>query len=310
MHARDGTIEPRNIDSVTVQRDFYTYYDSLGRPREDIEVWFGVAIETRIARLLQALRAGRPIHPDHRRPLARFAASSLLRTATVRALMAQIDSHLRPALVLFDAATKANVDLLEMSSTQRTRLLAGARHALERLPVDDAEERRSRLRTMLRKIDEWTRLMASWNWEACRSPTPRLISGDAPVVVLGASPDRGWSGVLPENSSILLPISPSVLLVASPHPLVGTGQITDELEHQVNTGIVRNAYKLVLHHPQMPWPNDLFVPAEPQPLPDPQINLRRSEPGATPTFPATYPAIEDPVIAGLLHDLGATDTVQ
>jgi hypothetical protein len=309
MRARDGTVERRNISSASVERDFYTYIDDTGRPTDTVERWLGEEIEDAAAGVLRSLQATPEVRPEWLGILSSFVTSSLLRTATVRTLMDQIDLHTRPLLVLHEQAQKAGVDLAALNDAERHRLLDATRDGLSRIAGDPEEERKARLRVMLRKVDEWTTTIKSWNWEIGRAAASTLITGDAPVVVIGADPLRGWAGVLPADSTVAVPISPTTLLIASSLPLIGTGRVTDQLAAQVNSGLVRNCFKAVFHHPDTSWPSDLTVPARRPTLPEPTINWQPSPPGSTPTFPATYLDVNDATIRTLLDELGATDTV-
>jgi hypothetical protein len=308
-HARDGTVEQRNIRSVSVEPNFYTYVDDTGRPADAIEHWFDEAIENAVADVLRSLQEGNAVVPQWRRVLSMFVVTSLLRTATVRSFMGQIDQHTRPLLTLHAGAHNAGIDMVALTDAGRRDFLDAARDALAAVAGDPDEDKKSQLRTMLRSIDEWTNTIQDWNWEVSHAAHPTLITSDAPVAVLGAAPRQGWPGVLPKDSTVAVPISPTALLIASPLPLMGNGAVTDELATQVNTELVRNCFKAVFHHPDLQWPADLYVPPERPRLPEPTISFRPSPPGSAPTFPATYPDIKDAKIRALLDVLGATDTV-
>jgi hypothetical protein len=307
-HFRGGTVERRNIRSAGVVRDFYTFADQAGRPDETVERWFAERIEDPIASVLRPLREGQVLRPDWLPALSAFVATSLLRTATVRSLMDQIDEHLRPLLALHYYAVQAGVDLGGLDDAQRRRLLDATAQALDHVPADTDEHRRSQLRTMLRKADEWSALLARWNWDVLHAPDPLLITGDAPVVVMPTRPAGGWAGVLPDDSTVAVPITPTVLVVATPHPLLGAGTLDGALATSVNQGIVRNCHRAVYHRPGTPWPTTLAVPPTPPALPAPTITWRRTDSEAR-TFPATYPSVADPAVRDLLERLGATDVV-
>lgn len=310
MHARDGTVELRSIRSATVRRDFYTFVDATGRPNESIERWLGGQVENDVAGVLKDLRAGQPLQNDHIDLLALFVATSLMRTATVRSYMAQIDAGLRPLLVAMERAKSRGINLADQPSSKREKLLAETARAIAQLNPDAIQEQNSRLRTMLREIDQVRATLRSWNWELTQASSPCLITADAPVAVLQPTASSGWGGVLPKGSSAFLPISPVALLTASPNPLIGPAKVTDQLARQVNSELVRNAHRAAYHHPQVQWPLDLAISPQSPTLPQPRITWNRSDPDQAPTFPATYPPIIDPAIAALLGDLGAEETVE
>jgi hypothetical protein len=309
MHSRDGNVARPNATSASVVRDFYTYAAPDGQPDESVERWFAERVEAPAAAVLRAIRAGEDVRAEWAGTLAAFVASSMLRTSTVRSYMEQIDAQIGPLLALHYAAERHGVDLLSVGDPQRQALLEAARAALASVPADPRERRRSQLRTMLRKTDEWSALIAGWNWELLRSPEPVLITGDAPVVVLDDRPGDGWRGILPAGSTVAVPVAPTALLVASPHPLLGDGALTSTLAAQVSSGVVRGCHRAVFHHPETPWPSGLAVPSRPPSLPAPTV--RWGEPdGGPPTFPAAYPEVVDAATAEALEGLGATDTAE
>ncbi len=197
MHTRKGTVERRNIKSATVERDFYTFVDDGGRPQDVVEHWLSEEVENRVAEVLRRLRSGEPLATTWVGILAPFVASSLLRTASVRAFMVQIDVGLRPLLVLHEFARRAGIELASLSDQERRRLLATATAALDRVPMDPAQQRRSLLRTMLRKVDECSGTLMSWSWEVASGTFPLS------VIVIGVCAAQGrfsgWSGVLPKS---------------------------------------------------------------------------------------------------------------
>lgn len=310
MHARGGAVERRNVHSATVERDFYTYADDRGHPQEGVERWLSADVENQVATVLRTLRAGSPPAPEREEVLARFVATSLLRTATVRSLMVQIDAGVRPLLAMNEYVRCAGIDFASLSDRERRRLLAATTAALERVPADPADRRRSLLRTMLRKADELSALLAGWNWEVARGAAPALLTGDAPVAVLSPLPSPDWHGVLPADATVYMPISPDALLVASPAPLLGEGRLGTELATTVNHELARSCNRAVFHHPDMPWPPDLRLAPSPPTLPAPRISWTTQAREGALTFPAKYPPVGDDAIRSVLDELGGRDTVE
>jgi hypothetical protein len=310
MHARSGAVGERNIASASVARDFYTFEDDAGVASDAVERWFSAKIENSVAGALRGLQAGSELKREWMPMLPPFVVSSLLRTATVRSFMDQIDGHTRPLLVLLEQASRLRLDLAAMSERERRTLLGATRAAVARVETNPREERMSSLRTMVRKIDEWATMLAAWSWELLHDNNATLITGDAPVVVLGATPILGWAGVLPPQCTVAVPITPHSVLLASPLPLIGPGLLTSQLAKQLNNDLVRNCFKAVFHHPTKAWPVDLDVPPHPSRLAEPTITWRRSPPGTPMTFPTSYPAVQDETIRSLLTELNATDEVR
>src|SRR5438067_13597959 len=79
MHARDGTVEPRNIDTASVIRDFYTFIDNAGHRTDAVEHWFGQEVENDVAEVLRQLPGAQAVHPSWTDLLSSFAVTSLLR---------------------------------------------------------------------------------------------------------------------------------------------------------------------------------------------------------------------------------------
>lgn len=310
MHRRSGLRKPVFISDAAVRRDFYTYVDDRGDANEGVEDWLGSSIEGPAAGPLRSARAG--IQPSAKDipALARFVAVSLMRTATARSCLQQIDTHIRPMLVLIALAKEKGYDLLEFSEPQRQNLLTTVAGALSATKTDSTWERRSLLRTMLRKADELMTILSTWNWRLDQTTTACLLTADAPVATITSLPIAGWGGILPQNSSVFLPVSQTQLLVASRVPLLASGTVSPQLASRINTELCRNANDAVYTHPNMPWSSDLTLATQGPNLPTPQRNWTAPESDETPTFPATYPLPADPAIAALLDDLGAVETVE
>ncbi|QOR71364.1 hypothetical protein IM660_03430 [Ruania alkalisoli] len=148
-----------------------------------------------------------------------FTVVQLVRTPTVFAFMEHIDGHLGAKFVLIEVTKTGGFDLLALSDAERDRYLALAGRAWAPRQ-DEHDMQASKLRTMVRKLDELSTQVTAWHWNVLASPEPVLISGDSPVVTLNPI-GYHWAGLIPEGSPLWTPLSPTMLLVAEPvKPLV------------------------------------------------------------------------------------------
>lgn len=186
---------------------------------------------------------------------------------------------------------------------------------------DGRDLRKSRLRTIARKFDEFATEFATWHWTLSSTNGVRqqaghdtggdcwLITADAPVATISFEPG-GWHGILPEGSPLFMPVSPTHLLIAEKHPLgEPLERVTPELAWLVNRRLSAEAYESIFVHPSLEWPADLSFARERPTLPTPTVTWGRSAPEVQPTFPAKYPPLRDLTVAALLKTLGAVDTV-
>jgi hypothetical protein len=108
--------------------------------------------------------------------------------------------------------------------------------------------------------------------------------------------------LLPDLHEVHLPITPCTLLTITPFRSFAANP---ELSHAqatiVNQAIVRCCSNVVLRHPDMAWPNGLFLPRTRAPLAPPKITLAVSPDGSrtTPTWP-----VLDTAMAEALEILG------
>lgn len=307
---RDGREKPAPIRSATVVRDFYSFVDINGKPNDEIESWMAKEVEGPAMTALRAVRDGVSPKRESIIVLARFMAISLLRTRTVRSYSAQVDAHTRPLFILTHALRRSGLNFSQVGEDAFLRAWRAAVEVSRSMSMDEEWDQRSVLRTMLRKVDEFSTILVDWNWSVEESLTDQLLTGDSPVATLTAEEVEGWAGLLPSGSSVALPVSPRRLLLASPNPLFGGGTMSDELVRRVNREIVRHAYEAVYRHPATDWPSHIRLsPARPE-LPSPQITLQEAREGVSPTFPFTYPTPVDSQIDRLLELLGAESIVE
>lgn len=309
---RNGFAGPATPHRATRRHEYYTFFTDDGTRDQAIEDWFSTGIEAPASRVLDRLRTGEQPEPDDTPILARFVTTSLLRTATVRAYLEQIDDHVGPMLVLsFVAKTHPELDLVNMPPNQVEHLLPIARRALADLPARSQDKVRSRLRTILRKSDEMAERLTSWNWRCEHATDLAFITADAPVATLDPLLDGGWHGVIPPGSPVFMPISPTHLLVGDPNPPLGTPRpASPALIDMVNITLARGAYEAIFANPQMNWPPELRLSPRKPALPTPRTTITASQPDQSPTFPTEFDPVIDPVVQQLLNALGANDSVQ
>lgn len=291
--------------NATVVSDFYSF-EGEERPDDAVEEWLADDVETPFAKLLPTLRSGdQPSHSD-RSVIVRFVATAVVRTRTTRAYLGQIDHHIADLVVLQTIAPRMGLNLSEMTSSQIEELLALCQD-LWREASQEANQELSLLRTMVRHSQALEGALESYAWSTLQTSEPRFLIGDAPVL---STSDyvRGWHGLIPQGSTVFMPIAPNILLVGEPH-LSGRFYSDDELASTINTLTAREAYADVFHHPDMKWPDEIcLVPDAPE-LPAPSRKLRPALPGTPSTFPSTYPEVGDVKVAALLHRLKAVNTV-
>jgi hypothetical protein len=309
MRRRDGLVHEIPISNAAVRTKIYTFDNSSGQPSNAVEDWLGEQVEAGAGRVLQRLREGQQPTPEDRPALARLAVAGLLRTATVRSYLEQMDRHLGPFLLVHGVLVRHEVDPASLSRTDMELLQEAATDAWQRVTRDDPA---ARLRTMVRKFDELVLEVTDWVWSLQVSPQDVLITSDAPVATFTAA-SAGWHGILPAGSPLMLPVSPRHLLYAEKHALanISESSLHAGLAKVVNEAIAREADDAVFTHPAMDWPLDLVLAPTPPTLPTPTVTWGRSGSATEPrTFPATYPLVQDASVQALLRALEAEDEVQ
>ena len=307
MKRRDGTDGVISLNNAAVRGDFYSYRDPDGTLSDAVETWLNEHVESPISEVLRRTRQGEQPSASDSWRLARFAASGLLRTATTRSYIEQLDRHLGPLLLLHRAIATMEIDPTPISPASLDRAYAAAAQAWNRREKQsDADQ--SKLRTFLREFDNLSRKMSTWSWSLHTAREPSFITADAPVATF-APGDGGWHGILPEGSPVFIPISSYRLLVGEQH-LLGVGLVTTTLARMINTRLAREAYDAVFSDTRMRWPEYINLAPTPPTLPKPTITWSRSKSRGKPTFPATYPAVHDKSVRKLLDLLGAENVVE
>lgn len=304
-----GSTAPQRISvsNSAVRKRFYNFADADGAETDAVENWLDKHIEAPVGATLKALRAGAGMGDVDKATVINFTVAQLVRTPTVFAYLEQFDEHLGAMFVLMEAAKGGEFDLLKLSDVDRDRYLGLARKAWA-AQRDARDTRASKLRTMVRKLDEVATKVTPWHWSVLTSPEPVLISSDSPVVTMNPT-GYHWSGLIPEGSSLWLPLSPTVLLVADPvKPLGQVSVLNSELAAFVGGALARQADRALFSAPGQPWPAGLDFPAQKPALPEPRVTWGKSN--GPPTFPTTYPPVASAAVEALLEELGAVHTVE
>lgn len=306
IRRRTGERREVGVRDVAVRRNFYRFTDEAGAASDVVEEWFADEVESPAAPVLARLRAGEQVGERDQTALSWFVAAQVLRTATARSYMAQIDGYVGPWLLATDVLRRRGVrfDLLDPRAQQAHLSAAAARLAAS---ADDDRKRASQLRTMVREIARLQGRMSSWSWQVLVADRPRLITGDAPAVSF--EPTRhGFSGVVADGSPVFVPLSPTRLLVGSKGPRREGETVSSALALRVNRRVADQADDCVVKAPWQGWPRKLRFGARPPRLRAPSFSA--SVGGGVPTFPARYPEIETPSVRVVLERLGAVDIVE
>jgi hypothetical protein len=308
MWRRGGSRNLTSLTDASVRTDFYSYRDAADELNFDVENWLGDHVETPVAPILLRARKGNGPHPEDSDALGRFAASGLLRTATVRSYLSQIGEHIGPMLLLHHHLSSNSIDPEALSPEGLERAEQAARMAWKRLgkqPDDD----QANLRTFLREFDKLSGRLSRWTWTVQTASTPSLITSDAPVGTF-SSDNGGWHGILPTGSPVFVPISSTQLLVGEENPLGRVERLSEGMARLVNAQIANEAYDAVFCSPDMSWPPELVLNSSRPTLPKPRITWSKSDATSAPTYPAAYPDIADQPVRALLDSLNAVDTVE
>lgn len=170
---------------------------------------------------------------------------------------------------------------------------------------------RVNLRLFLRLFDRLSTRLSTWTWSVSTAQQPCLVTADAPVAVLPNS-SGGWSGILPADSPIFIPISSSQLIVAELRPpLADPPELPIELADLVNARLAFEAHDAIFADPRSGWPLPLpaLAPSRPR-LPTPAVTFSRDEANSAGQAPKpSYPTIDDPAVRELLAALGGTEEV-
>lgn len=310
---RSGAEHRTATTNASVRGEFYTVTIN-GAPSTLVEEWLATDVEDPAAETLLRARTEHIVRTEDRRPLARFAAASLLRTQAARSQLLRIGDDVGP-LTLLHYALEQEPTLGDLTDpTQRSQMIAEATAAYKRLsPLTDNTN--ALLRVVLRKTDELAQMLTGWEWTVHRGKHPLLLTGDSPAVTVRTN-TVGWNGALPAGAPVFLPISPTHLIVGTaPEHRFGTTvasptTLTDDMARASNSCIMREAAESVFRHPATPLPPIAFPPTA-EVLPEPVVTWSRSDPAGSDVggivTDADLPPVEDARIAALLRAIQNVD---
>ncbi|KTR52014.1 hypothetical protein NS359_07950 [Curtobacterium oceanosedimentum] len=242
----------------------------------------------------------------------KFVISSLLRTRLVQGQLMQIGDAVGPPLLLQRAMAASNESHRLRDPIEHERLLRIAEAAYERIRPT-VNNPNAQLRVILRKIDELTPRLVEWRWDVHAGKNASLVLGDAPVSALGRDDREGWNGIVPDGSALVLPVSPTALLVGVAPTTVrfmrsaGVSPLTSELVDAVNSLTVSGASMSVFRHPKMRFPRNIELGPNPPLLPDPTITWSDNDDAAADPLP---PPLQDPLIRELMRQIVAGSHAQ
>ncbi len=287
--SRKGHEFSQSIRRATVVADFYSFDNEGGRD-DAVEGWLASMVESNFTRLLPRLRRAEQPTPEMRPAIARFLAAAVVRTRTARSYLDQIDHHIAGSVVLSKVAPELGWNLAEMSVVEVEHLRDLCQRAWHSLPPrpDNAA---SNLRVIVRQARQIEGKLLKYTWSVATTEEPAFLVGDAPVLALDGHP-RGWHGLVPKGAAVFMPLSSQAVLVGEPRAF-GRSFSATELVATVNRLTAREAYEDVFRQPEMPWPTELRLGPQRPLLPKPSFRVSRSQPDRPPTFPYTYPKMDD-----------------
>lgn len=303
---RKGMEFRQSTKNATVVADFYSF-ENDGSQDDAVEEWLAIEVENEFTKLLPGLREGEHPTVEMRPVIARFLATAVVRTRTARSYMDQIDQHTAGSIILHKLAEDLGWDLAKMTTPEIENLRSMCQQEWNLLPPS-TDYRAGNLRTVVRESKRIEEELLTYVWSVARSQEPTFLIGDAPVLALDGQ-SRGWHGIVPKGATVFMPLSSRAVLVGEPHVFKRSFSANGLVE-AVNTLTVREAYKQVFRHPVMPWPFGLRLSTQAPTLPTPSFKVARSDPGKPPTFPYTYPDMQDARRTVLLKHLKAVNIVE
>lgn len=292
LHHRSGRIETKPVKKTTALDYFY---DPQTGPHVDdsIETWLANRVENPAVDAFGPFRSGLTPTGKAREKAATFLAYAMVRGASFRRILSQVNEHAAPMMWALEALDRyrRHHQEFEVPDDELEDLVA----ALERVAPDEVRHstRAADMRNMIREAERLTPLLEAADWTIAQSVERMLVISDTPVVALhplhGVAPGpQLW----PDGYDLYLPVTPKALLIISNSPRVGQNPavLTRALAQIVNQALAITAHDVVMHHPDMPWPTGLTLRHLPPAIPTPSKTVKPNHDGQERTS-LTWPAL-------------------
>ncbi|MEV4210206.1 DUF4238 domain-containing protein [Micromonospora sp. NPDC049662] len=308
-HNRAGKEHLTGVKGAAVVAHFYRDESPAATDPQAVETYLANHIEDPAKRMVQDLVVGRlPSAQADLSTLKRLVAFQIARTPTFRNIDQQVENHLWP--IMYAAEVVGELNKSRVSPLAGAELQAVFEQARRDAPAKpaDADKSRTRLRLMLRTAHRLANNLESRDLVLASGSRRALLISDSPAVLWHpGGPPLGWTGALPDDADLLLPVAPNRLLIASRRRQGPAVTLTPELVKIANQAQVTWCSFTVYRHPDMRWPRDLHLGGNAPKLPAPRVTL---SPGTgNPTFPAGFEPIADSDLSQLIKSLGGVDMV-
>lgn len=254
---RNGTDRRVAAKKATVGKHFYSFVDSTGELSSFIEDELHY-LENDLPRLRSELQSKGRLSATDKHRFDLYVAYSLVRTKTAREYMRQLGEQLLPLLWRTEVAAMFNIDLSRLQPDTLRYFDQFSRHLSARNPRLQRETRVRELRTFIYAADTLAKDLRAFEWGHVEFDAPCLVTSDAGVGIVRAS-TRG--GLLPKDSIVVLPFSPTSLAVGRSKRSASVAG--EALARSANRAMAVGAFEQVLRHPDMEWPT--YLELEPFP---------------------------------------------
>jgi hypothetical protein len=307
---RAGNEHVVGVNSATVVAHFYRDDDAAAKDPQAVERYLSANVEGPAHQLVWDLVNGQlPSAQSDLDALKKLIAFQIVRTRTFRDIDHQIKDHLWPVFFAMEVVKKVNESrTVPLDGAELHGVFEHARSSAPAKPVA-VDESRTQLRILLRMADKLEGDLKRRNFALASGLRRVLLVGDSPAVVWhpGGAP-MGWTGLLPDDADLLLPMAPNLLLIATNQGQTGPVALTPELAKIANDGQAAWCSFAVYRHPATRWPRDLHLGADSPKLPIPRVTM---SPGTgNSSFPAKFAPVADPSLDQLIKSLGGTDIVE
>ncbi|WP_436536111.1 DUF4238 domain-containing protein [Actinoplanes sp. HUAS TT8] len=306
---RAGREHKTGVKGAAVISHFYRDESPATSDPQAVETYLANHIESPARQLVQDLLSGRlPNEQSDLHVLIRLIAFQIARSPTFRSIDQQIERHLWPLMYATQVVDTIDKERpVPLAGAERDAVFEEARRTAPPKPADP-DVTRTRLRLMLRTADRLVSGLKGRRLVVASGLRRVLLIGDSPAVLWHpGGPGLGWTGVLPDDADLLLPVAPNRLLIATNRGRDTAVSLTPELVRIANEGQVTWCSAAVYRHPDMRWPAYLYLGRNAPALPKPRVTL--SAGSGDSTFPARFEPVADPDLDQLIRTLGGTDVV-